>query len=640
MIKNIVDNNMIGRFSALACSNAVHITSYYEGIKYNYLMLKSGNNINIDLLSSTKTEEPNGVEVSIQIDFCKDYVNLLYTLVYFPNIYIKDNTKCKYSSIEEFNNCKIRKGKYYACNTEMSYSNYDWKRVSSLGIVLGNVLYPLKKTMLDTSILQKITDIEGLIKNVNLLFEVGELEVTPNREEILYSSKNIKTIEKRVNEALEELTADVKSIISKDYDDILDYVRVTSEYIYVDLVNKNTDSKTYNLSGYYHRYTRNLLSPQDRITYKGNALTANSIYYHSNTIPNLCAFYSGGFWKKYTEKSRHALKIKDIKNSENIVWISKDLKLTESLLSYIASKYNKCIVIKEHSKLDFCDKLRYNREPSETLMCNELYDYIYNNAFKIHLNDPDFIKYKKDNRKTIVKDRNTIKTLKYETWSFDKKLGGIMHNWHNNKSLDDLNNDIANTKGRVIVLNPRNQGLNTSISLINYFGITKVFSVNSDIINKVTKHKNMTTLDECCSEDTIIRYGYVYSLFNGPTFSQNLMKLFNSIACNNIKNKINILLDDFKSFEEGSWEYRCFINGKYRELGSPVYSKYENLVAEIKPLYEKFIKLDSLSKSYDRSQSLLCYLAIKSKAFNINYDAYKSHVKNNPLIKLLKNENY
>ena len=37
---------MIGRFSALSCSNVVCITSYYEGYAYSYIMMKNNDKIN------------------------------------------------------------------------------------------------------------------------------------------------------------------------------------------------------------------------------------------------------------------------------------------------------------------------------------------------------------------------------------------------------------------------------------------------------------------------------------------------------------------------------------------------------------------------------------------------------------------
>ena len=45
----------IGRFSCLAVANEAEITSFYDGVCYKYLMYKTSNGINIDLLDTQQT---------------------------------------------------------------------------------------------------------------------------------------------------------------------------------------------------------------------------------------------------------------------------------------------------------------------------------------------------------------------------------------------------------------------------------------------------------------------------------------------------------------------------------------------------------------------------------------------------------
>jgi HSP90 family molecular chaperone len=45
----------IGKYSSLACSNTVYITSYYNNIAYYYVMIKSGNSITTNLLKELKS---------------------------------------------------------------------------------------------------------------------------------------------------------------------------------------------------------------------------------------------------------------------------------------------------------------------------------------------------------------------------------------------------------------------------------------------------------------------------------------------------------------------------------------------------------------------------------------------------------
>ena len=80
----------IGRFSCLAVANEAEITSFYDGVCYKYLMYKTSNGINIDLLHTQPTDESNGLQVSVMISKEPDthIDDVEKTLDYFENVVI------------------------------------------------------------------------------------------------------------------------------------------------------------------------------------------------------------------------------------------------------------------------------------------------------------------------------------------------------------------------------------------------------------------------------------------------------------------------------------------------------------------------------------------------------------------------
>jgi len=206
----------IGRFSALAYSDVVHITSNYEGVKYKYMMYKDGNSISIDLLFEQETDDRNGLEVQLQLknssEIAKFYSAIKEQLVYFENLYFVDNTKTSIIPTNEFNEFHIKKYRDFLVNDLDNNGR-------QIDLVLGKVRYPLRIDSLSNKYPQYLRQYP-----ISLQFEIGQLEVTPNREEILYSQKNIDKIENVLDLAIEELDGIFEEYSNKDFDRLGDYV--------------------------------------------------------------------------------------------------------------------------------------------------------------------------------------------------------------------------------------------------------------------------------------------------------------------------------------------------------------------------------------------------------------------------------
>lgn len=216
----------IGRFSALAVADVVNITSYYDGTANSYVMAKNGGGIDIDLIASTKTDEKNGVEIKIQTRNIADYSSAIRSLAYISNLYIRiegfpegscnydDNSFC--SLIDQFNNRKVFAKKHFKCNSFVS------RREAA--IILGNIVYPidLSKIMPLSKYNIGSFELKNILRNIQIPFEIGSLDVTPNREALLYSPRTIQTLKSGIEEAIDEIVYEYEEFL-KNNDNILDY---------------------------------------------------------------------------------------------------------------------------------------------------------------------------------------------------------------------------------------------------------------------------------------------------------------------------------------------------------------------------------------------------------------------------------
>lgn len=273
----------IGRFSALAYSEVVHITSVHAGKKYLYMMYKDGNTVSIDLLHESDTDERNGLEVKLPIQF-GDFDNFARAiksqLVYFENLYIIDSTgdSNEYGvSIDiqrDYNNFLIKK-----------YNNF-WVNsldgTKELNLVLGKVRYPIRLDNLDKSYSNKISQYP-----ISLRFDIGDLEVTPNREEILYSSDNKKVIEDKLDLALGEIDDLINAEKTKDYTKYSEYLEALDNTQYLTLLSSDGDDVRIKLSDSKRNLTLNgesfdgknfLLMNKHMMNYSG----ANAQYVYRN----------------------------------------------------------------------------------------------------------------------------------------------------------------------------------------------------------------------------------------------------------------------------------------------------------------------------------------------------------------------
>ena len=216
----------LGRFSSLSYTNTVYITSVYTGIEYQYLMYKDGNSINIDLLFDKPTDARNGVEIKIKLNGYSDVTKFVTAiksqLLYFENLYFVNNTNISNYKQDDINNILIKKYENFYVN---SFND------GYMDILYGKVVYPIRMDALHKKY-------DNFVKYlpISLKFEIGELRVAPNREELTYSTDVINKIEDKLDAAILELTLINKSHVTKDFDRINKYVTAIESSSYFSLL--------------------------------------------------------------------------------------------------------------------------------------------------------------------------------------------------------------------------------------------------------------------------------------------------------------------------------------------------------------------------------------------------------------------
>lgn len=400
----------IGHLSALSCTDAMHVQSYYNGTMYYYIVSKSGNSITTNLIQTSSTDEPNGVAITIQgiYDFCK-YYDALGNIVFFNNVYI-DCDSYSYSTVSDIrkiNDSKIKRFKYFAANDQVNLKHH---------LLLGNVLYPIDLnycTERSRAVLKRIEN-----SGIAIKFDIGELNVTPNRENILYNSAATDILNDRIDKAGQEIEELALSVLKTDYDDIYEYRNA----ICTDL--RKFDPFLSELS-IYSGYKASSITK--KFTYKGKALSeySNFIYQLSVLpIPNLKMHVIGGRYKKQcsTFDQRY------YRRANNILVV--DSPLNRNLKYYLANNFNDYKITTSCSYEDFIKDTdgyilgSYDPATVEFILQSMYEDYLKRLTVFDPKTDPGYLSYREQCKKTpkaplsniiIYKHIYAFGTYRYDT---------------------------------------------------------------------------------------------------------------------------------------------------------------------------------------------------------------------------------
>ena len=263
-------NDFIGGFG-LGSKSPLSYTSYFyiitvsEGIKYQYILSKGSKIPTLDLLDSTPTTDRNGTEIRIYLkdtygDDYKFNTALSKQLCYFDNVY--------FDGWDIDNNYTIFEGTYFKYRNKNQYDKY-------MHIVLDKVVYPIDwKQLGRTSV-----NIAVAVK-----FKIGELLVTPNREQLRYTDEIIELLNDRINKTIEELTG-IFNKQNKAFDSYFEWLNQKSNDPFITFTRENGEIDKLHLYGLPELKKKVLYKGFEGIEYLSNVNNLLShIYRFAGTI--------------------------------------------------------------------------------------------------------------------------------------------------------------------------------------------------------------------------------------------------------------------------------------------------------------------------------------------------------------------
>lgn len=595
----------LGRFSSLACTNIVYITSYYKGKSYHYIMTKSGNNITTNLVATLDTEEKDGVEVSIKnLTDIQAYYNALNYIVFFPNIYVNS------SNVNYINDTKIKRFSNFAVAS---------RRMSDK-LLLGNVLYPCDKWQISSESREFLNSI--IDTGIVIQFNIGEINITPNRESVIYTKDTIAIIEDRIQKAKEEMYSIIKTVFNNNYNNLDEYYKALWYKSNIDFIDNNTEGR---ISSFKFKLSE---INNSNITYKGKDLSDRL-----NLISSLCNRNSYGIkgairyetYKKNPIYSDTCFKSKSIS-------LKKEQKITPYVRKYLEEKYNDCLIITECTLDEF---KKYYSEECKMYKDLDDFEYILEEAYNLMVSNTTYVDFKNNqdflDYKQYLKDTgdkyNTIRDIILYEYS------GKVYNTKITKRFDTLSKAIKyikSIKNGVVFdnISTNNQNLADIICSRGYIYITASIPTMNELYK--THFTNRIDNNWVLNKDERLQIIYTISRYF-PKSSNLLSKYIPNIFPKEISDYIDEICNIYTNVSHGYYNHAC----KVVKTEHPYYSYICKKVLDYLFKYNKVKEelsyiscLDSLSESI-----LNCYI-MKSKLFKINYSTY-CKIKSNKILNVL-----
>ena len=639
----------IGHLSGFSCSNTMYVTSYYNGTCYEYIGIKDANTIVYTLVSTTPTTEKSGLEVTLKNVYLEKYRKSLKYIMFFPNVYIDDNNPYHYNV--DINNVKIKK-----------YTNF-WVSSNIIRdkILLGNVLYPLNFNELNLKVNSALDKFHENIKSTGIVlkFDIGELSVTPNRENIIYTKDCIAKITNKIEAAYKEITDIIEDNLKEDYTDIIYYAKLIQNDKGFDFFeNKLT---RFNYGDY--------LIPKSQvmhIKYKGKDISMykDLFWYLTENISycSKCMICGSSVYNitsdiksvPYKYKSRLNLTYIDANVGNNdikLVILKEDIKLSKYIKEYLIninlnSESNDIIVLYPLDLDTIKDSIllaarldAYNDTGIIDFIIQEVIDYIYSKGTVIDFNnDADFLKFK-ESRKEENKLNRKKSSINYKD---------VIINVYNFSYCAARKHTFSNLDKAVKFLEGCHKGIVTidrdtpdsSKDIILSRGFLPIF-VNKKIREILKEYSFNIELSWVLNDDPYLSYyKTILETFKEEISLTSRLQALGKVISSNYLEDINSVLK-VKLFEDKCPSYK-----RQAELCGKTDESLKNRMLKIKEFLKKYdealdiledsgVKIDYYNIIQDcKYRSLLGKVLVKNKSFIVNPSVYRS-IKKNKLINIL-----
>ena len=529
----------IGRFSCLSCADVAHITSYYNGKKYSYVMYKNGGGINIDQLSVTEGDFKNGLEVSIEkrIYIDNDLVKAIRGLCLFDRLHIsyKGNNSTISSKVADFNDRKITHFNTFSRCSLLQGSNF---------FKVGNIIYDCDDSWLNTY--------DSLIIDL----PIGSVDITPNREALKFTDFTNNNIKARIAAVRQELQDIVNSRIngnmtlSKFCSSFVfpsSYVIVEKdEQISIDRDDVQVDFSPITLDGEK--------LPEGYVKFLNSAkyLGIDKTFIHkviNNSYRNKRAFYQTfkdlildrfdliDKADKVTKQVTSQYTIENITNTTVILVYGGLDSFKNSIEDYVTGDLDKSDNVNVRECIDFT----FRRIPIK-VMSNDSVPYSYVEAYKVE---------QRNKRKKV--DTGEVPMRAYHSYGYN-----IGH-------LSDLPN-----KG-LVVYSTHTQDDSTlkhiSDLVFHTSGLARVITVKSEYIKLLERNKRFMTVENFM----FLRNSMLSKIVTALVIKRNFYE---------ISEKYNISLIEMPIYREFAKKYKeqieCLNNWSYSETKTSIFRYYES----------------------------------------------------------------